>query len=93
MGTKHPNPNLLKIHLTYSVDEIARKLSVSKGTVRRWLQTGLEPVAGPGLTIVRGSMLRDFLRRRREKAKRPCGPGFLYVRSQQRRNSLARFAA
>ena len=37
MGTKHPNPNLVKIHLTYSVDEIARRLSISKGTVRRWL--------------------------------------------------------
>ena len=78
MGTKHPNPNLVKIHLTYSVDEIARRLSISKGTVRRWLKTGLESVDGPGMTIVRGAVLRGFLRQRRENAKRPCGPGFLY---------------
>ena len=36
MGTKHPNPNLVKIHLTYSVDEVSRLLGVTKGTVRRW---------------------------------------------------------
>jgi hypothetical protein len=78
MGTKHPNPNLVKIHQTYSVDEIARLLGVSKGTVRRWLKTGLKRVDGPGMTIVRGSDLRDFLKQRRDKAKHPCGPGFLY---------------
>lgn len=78
MGTKHPNPNLAKIHLTYSVDEIARLLSVSRGTVRRWLKTGLATVEGPGLKIVRGSVLREFLRKRRADGKRPCGLGFLY---------------
>src|SRR5215204_3197486 len=78
MGTKHPNPNLAKIHLNYSVDEIARRLNVSKGTVRRWIKTGLETVGGKGITIVRGSALREFLKRRRARAKRPCDPGFLY---------------
>jgi hypothetical protein len=78
VGTRHPNPNLVKIHLTYSADEIGRRLKVSKGTVRRWLKTGLESVGGRGMTIVRGGVLREFLRRRRESAKRPCGPGFLY---------------
>jgi hypothetical protein len=75
---RHPNPNLVKIHLNYSVDEIARLLEVSKGTVRRWLKTGLEPIEGKGMTIVRGSVLREFLRQRRANAKCPCGPGFLY---------------
>jgi hypothetical protein len=78
MGTRHPNPNLVKIHITYSVDEIARRLKLSKGTVRRWLKTGLDSVGGKGMTIVRGSVLRAFLRKRRESAKRPCQPGFLY---------------
>jgi hypothetical protein len=78
VGTRHPNPNLVKLHLTYSVDELARTLKVSKGTVRRWLKTGLEAVDGPGLTIVRGSVAREFLRQRRASAKRPCGPGFLF---------------
>src|SRR5688500_10044042 len=78
MATKHPNPNLVKIHLAYSVDEIARLLKVSKGTVRRWLDAGLEAIDGPGLTLVRGHALREFLRQRRAKAKCPCGPGFLY---------------
>lgn len=78
MGTKHPNPNRIKALATYSVDEIARLLDVCKGTVRRWIKDGLQCVDGPGLLIVRGSDLRAFLRQRREKAKRPCGPGFLY---------------
>jgi hypothetical protein len=78
MGTKHPNPYLVKIHRNYSVDEIARLLNVSKGTVRRWLKTALEAVEGPGMKIVRGRVLREFLQQRRKDAKRPCGPGFLY---------------
>jgi hypothetical protein len=78
MGTKHPNPHFAKIHLNYSVDEIARRLNVSKGTVRRWIKSGLGTVGGKGMTIVRGSVLREFLKRRRAGAKRPCGPGFLY---------------
>lgn len=78
MGTRHPNPNLVKLHLTHSVDELARTLKVSKGTVRRWLKTGLDAVDAPGLTIVRGSEVRRFLRQRRASAKRPCGPGFLF---------------
>jgi hypothetical protein len=78
MGTKHPNPNFVKIHLSYSVDEIARRLNVSKGTVRRWIKTGLETVGGRGKTIVRGSVVREFLKQRRARLKRPCGPGHLY---------------
>src|SRR6185295_15888418 len=78
MGARYPNHNLVKVHLTYSVDEIGRLLHVSKGTVRRWLKTGLESVGGRGMTIVRGRILREFLRQRRVSAKRPCEPGFLY---------------
>ena len=60
------------------MDEIARLLKVSKGTVRRWLKTGLEPIEGKGMTIVRGAELREFLQLRRANAKCPCGPGYLY---------------
>jgi hypothetical protein len=78
MGARHPNPRLIKIHRSYSVDETARALGVHKNTVRRWQKNGLEPVAGKGLTIFRGSVLRAYLEARRSRARRPSPPGHMY---------------
>lgn len=47
----------------YSPDEIARKLSVSGGTVREWLRTGqLQGVKLGRLWRIRESELRRFLK-------------------------------
>jgi hypothetical protein len=78
MGTRHPNPRLVKIHRNYSVPEIALLFGVHKNTVRRWLKEGLEAIEGKGPTLVIGRVLRAFIEQRRQKAKRPCPPGFMY---------------
>lgn len=78
MGRRHPHLQRVKLHRSYTVHEISTLLGVHKNTVRRWFASGLEKVGGKGLTLARGAALRGFLVSRREKARCPCPPGFMY---------------
>ena len=78
MGSRRPNPRLVKIHRNYSVEEIARLFGIHKNTVRSWLKQGLAAIDGRRPTLVLGSELSRFLHERRQKAKRSCGPGRFY---------------
>jgi hypothetical protein len=78
MGARRPNPRLAKIHRNYSVAQIAEMYGVHRNTVRRWLKSGLARIEGKGQPIVLGTELRRFHQERRQKAKRPCPPGFMY---------------
>ncbi len=78
MGSRHPNPQLAKIHFSYSVDDLARLFGVHKNTVRSWFKHGLEAIDGQRPTMARGEEVRRFLIDRRARAKRPCGPGRIY---------------
>ena len=78
MGTRHPNPGLIKIHRSYRVDEIAECLSVCRATVRSWLKQGLPTIDDQRPAMVRGIDLRAFLRKRRQREKKTCLPGHLY---------------
>lgn len=75
---KLPNHRLVKIHRSYTVEDVARCLAVHKNTVRRWIKAGLPTVGGRGKTLILGSQLRSFLEARRKDAKRPCPPGHFY---------------
>ncbi len=78
MGKRHPNPQLVKSHRTYSVEEIARLLDVHKNTVRGWVKQGLQSVDEQRPAIFHGPVLVAFLQRRRASAKRPCPAGHIY---------------
>jgi hypothetical protein len=78
MGYRHPNPQLVKVHRNYSVDDIARLFRVHKNTVRNWLKRGLCPIDDRRPTLILGRELRRFLSERRQKAKQTCGPGQIY---------------
>ena len=68
----------MKIHRSYSVEEIALLLGKHKNTVRAWLKDGLEPIDDGRPIVVQGEVLADFIRRRRNAKKRPCPSGQLY---------------
>jgi Helix-turn-helix domain len=78
MPTRHPNYRLAKIHMNYSVEEIARLFGVHRNTVREWVKRGLPTINVKGPKLILGPDLRSFLQARRLKNKRKCQPGEIY---------------
>ena len=78
MGTRNYNHRLVKIHRTYTVEEMAILLGAHRNTVRRWLEAGLASIDCQRPLLVKGSVLVAFLKGRREKGKRPCKAGQFY---------------
>src|SRR6266404_3171676 len=78
MGSRHPNPRLVKIHRNYSVEDIARLFGIHKNTVRNWLKQGLATIDDRRPILVLGQELSRFLHECRQKAKQSCGLGRLY---------------
>jgi len=78
MATRHPNPRLVKIHRSYSVEDISRLFEVHKNTIRKWLKDGLPSIDGLRPTLVLGRELSSFLMQRRARAKQTCGPGRMF---------------
>jgi Helix-turn-helix domain len=75
---RYPNPRLVKIHRSYTVEEAARLLDKHKNTIRAWTKQGLQPIDGRRPTLIHGRELVRFLQRRRMSGKRPCPPDHMY---------------
>ena len=75
---RHPNPRLVKIHRSYTVEEVARLLRKHKNTVRAWIKQGLRPIDVRRPTLIHGLELVSFLQNRRMSGKQPCPPGYMY---------------
>jgi Helix-turn-helix domain len=75
---RHPNPRLVKMHRSYTVEETARLLGKHKNTVRAWMKQGLGPIDGRKPTLIHGLELVRFLHNRRMRGKRPCPPSHMY---------------
>lgn len=67
MGTRRPNPGLVKIHRSYTVEEVAKLYGVHKNTVRAWIKQGLPICDDRRPTIVLGREIAVFLQARRIK--------------------------
>ena len=78
MAARRVNPQRIKVHRPYAVDEAARALGVHPNTVRNWIEKGLPALASKRPTLILGRDLRVFLQNRRSGAKRPCSPGTIY---------------
>jgi hypothetical protein len=78
MGKRHPNHRLVKIHRSYTVEEIAKLLGIHKNTVRRWIKDGLATTDNKRPMLILGNVLVAFLQARRVKNKHTCKPGELY---------------
>jgi hypothetical protein len=78
MRKRHPNHRRIKIHRSYTVEEIARLFGAHKNTVRAWVQAGLPTADHRRPTLVLGPDLIAFLQARRAKNKRTCLPGEIY---------------
>lgn len=67
----------VKIHKNYSVEEVAENQRVAKGTVRRWLKTGLPSLTEKKPCLILGGDLVDFLKGRK-RPKQTCKPEECY---------------
>lgn len=78
MRKRRPNPKLVKIHRSYTVEEAARLFGTHKNTVRQWIKAGLPTCDRKRPALILGCELAAFLKARRTKGKRPCKPGEIY---------------
>lgn len=78
MSARRPNHRLVKVHYTYSVGEVAALLGVHKNTIRNWLAEGLATIDRRRPCLVDGAALLAFLKAKRARNKKPCGPGEIY---------------
>ncbi len=93
MRRRHPNHRLVKIHRSYTVEEIARLFDTHKNTVRRWVKYGLATCDGKRPMLILGPDLAAFLQARRTKNKRTCRPGEIYcVRCRAPKSPLGDYA-
>ena len=78
MAKRHPNPRLVKIHRSYTVEDVANLFGMHKNTVRNWIKDGLATIDDKRPTLVLGNDLVAFIKKRRSKNKQTCKPGELY---------------
>jgi hypothetical protein len=77
-GKTSPNYRRVKVHRSYTVEEVAHLFDLHRNTVRQWIKTGLPPIDGRRPRLILGRELIEFLKRRRLSKKRPCLPGQMY---------------
>jgi hypothetical protein len=75
---RRPNYRLVKIHRSYTVEEVARLFGTHKNTVRAWVKAGLPTCDSKRPILILGHELAGYLKARRTKNKRPCQPGEIY---------------
>lgn len=78
MRKRRPNYRMVKIHRSYTVEEIGRLFGTHKNTVRAWVKAGLPTCDGKRPTLILGGELAAYLKARRMKNKQPCQPGEIY---------------
>lgn len=74
---RRANWRRIKRHRSYTVDELARTLDVSKGTVRLWLKKGLPSITDRRPALLLGDDVISFLKTQ-GRPKQTCAPGEMF---------------
>ena len=75
MGKRNHNYRLVKIHRSYTAEEVAKLFGIHKNTVHNWVKNGLATIDNKRPLLIIGNDLVDFLQKRRTKNKQTCKPG------------------
>ena len=78
MATKKLNPNLVKIHRSYTVEEAANTLGVHKRTVRNWIRNGLSIIDDRRPLLILGTDLKIHIRQQRKRNRSQCKSSEIY---------------
>ena len=68
----------VKMHRSYTIEEVARCLGVHKNTVRRWLTAGLAAIDTRRPALIHGTVLRNYLDGLRRARRQRCADGELF---------------
>jgi len=72
------NPNLVKIHRNYTMEEVASLFAIHKNTVRQWVKADLPCMDDQKPYLILGADLKQFLQDRRAKKKQRCNVDEIY---------------
>ena len=73
------DPRRIKIHRSYTVEQLAEVLGCHKNTVRLWVKQGLPTLDdGRRPLLIHGRTAREFLEARKRRRKRPSKIDQLY---------------
>jgi AraC-like DNA-binding protein len=87
---KRFNPRRVKVHRSYTVEEVARLFGAHKNTVRNWLKEGLPKVDDRRPILVLGRQLVTFVHERRRHRRQRCAAGELFCfKCRKPRRALA----
>ncbi len=75
---KRLNPNLSKMHYSYSVKEVGDLYNIHPHTVRNWIKKGLPVIDEQRPVLIHGLVLREFIRKQNTKQKHPCAINQIY---------------
>lgn len=78
MPKRCPNYRMVKIHRSYTVEDVACLFDTHKNTVLEWVKAGLATNDSKRPMLILGADLAAFLKARRMKNKRPCKPNEFY---------------
>ena len=93
-GRRRVDPRRIKIHRSYTVEQLAQVLSCHKNSIWLWLKHGLEPLGdGKRPIMIQGAVARRFLEAKKRSKKRRCRADELYcLRCREPRVPAAREA-
>jgi excisionase family DNA binding protein len=87
---KRLNPRRVKIHRSYTVEEVARLFGAHKNTVRKWLKDGMPRVDDRRPILILGRQLASFVHARRQHRRQRCAFDELFCfKCRKPRQSLA----
>ena len=87
MGSRRLNSRLVKLHRTYTVEEVSTLFGIHRNTVRQWIKRGLATNDCRRPTLILGHVLAAFVQAKRTRNTKPCQPGEIYcVRCRHPKN-------
>jgi len=93
MSKRWPNWRRVKLHHSYTVEEVAELFGKHEHTVLNWIKSGLATIGDRRPFLILGPVLAEFLRTKRSEGRCKCGPAeFFCVKCRKPRTPAGNMA-